>query len=209
MRGAIVSAVLLRTFCPPRGRAPGFRVRGRSPRSGGVGEADGAPRPALERAMHRAGIPYEVRAGPRASGEELVRECVALEPIAAPAGRDDVAGGVGPSPGEGVDVIERGFFQCQLPRTVHAPSTAIAEGGLLQGPLRVATERRMLACVRGTAATGRARSNHPENPTSRHCPSPEKTTPRPGLAGAGCREWSGGDAACRDRYRGTESSRSS
>lgn len=206
MPGAVVAAVT-----PSRcGGMPRARVRARhGPASlGGVGEADRTPGPALERPVHRPGVAHEVRAGPRAPGEELVGEHVALESIAASARRHEVADRVCPSPRERVDMIERRLLQREMLGTIHASSTAIAECGVLQGTFRVARVRCVLACVPGTAATGRARANHPENPTSRHRTSPEKTTPRPGLAGAGCREWRGGEAASRDRYRGMDGSRS-
>lgn len=183
------------------------RVRGYPELLGGVREADGAPSAALERTMHRPRVAHEVCAGPRAASEELVGEDVALESIASSARGHEVADRVRPSPRERVDVIERGLLQGEVLGAVHTPSAAIAEGGVLQGAFRVATERRMVACVRGAVATRCARSNHPDNPTSRHRTSPERTTPRPGLAGAGCREWRGGDTARRDRHRGMNGSR--
>lgn len=135
--------------------------------------------------MNCAGVSNEVETGPRAAGEELMGKHVALEAVAPAAGRHEVARGVGAATCKRVDVIERGVLEDQVFGAVDAASSAVAECRVLQRALGITEVRGVPARVGGTAPAGRARTDDPEISTSRHRTSPEKTTPRPGRAGAG------------------------
>lgn len=98
--------------------------------------------------MHRPRVPNEIRAGPGEAVEELEREEIALEPIAAAAGGDEVAGVIGAAERERMHVIERGSFEREGHGAVDAALIAVADGGALVGTLGVerqgATTTRML-----------------------------------------------------------------
>ena len=91
--------------------------------------------------MHRSGEPDEVRPGPRMPDEELVRQHVALQPVAGGTGGYDVARGVGASVREGIDVIEGRDGELEPLSAVHAAPTTVTHGGALEGTLGVEVEK--------------------------------------------------------------------
>ena len=64
------------------------------------------------------------------AGEELVRQRVAFQSVAASAGGDEVAGDVGSAVGERVDVVERGRLRAEAQRAVDAAAPTVAERGV-------------------------------------------------------------------------------
>lgn len=90
--------------------------------------------------MDGAGVPDEVRARQGISGEELVRQHIALEPVAGSAGDDEVAGDVLAAAGQRVNVVEGGVQRIQVMPAVDAAPAAVAEGRPLEGAPYVARE---------------------------------------------------------------------
>src|SRR5438309_10922379 len=90
-----------------------------------VSEADGATRAALQRAMHRACVLNEVQSRPRVLGEELGREQVTLETIAAAARGNEVARRVHAALGERKYVIDGGDVDVERSGAVHAAPAAV------------------------------------------------------------------------------------
>jgi hypothetical protein len=62
-----------------------------------------------------------------------MREKVALESVAAPAGRDQVAWGMGSAARQGDNVVNRGVIEVQDLGAVHAAAAAVPHGGRFQG----------------------------------------------------------------------------
>lgn len=89
------------------------------------GQADRAPRPTLEGAMHRSGVSHEIRPRPGMAREEVEWEHIAFEPIARAAGRDQVARVVRPATGQRHHMIECGGALIETRRTVDAPLAAV------------------------------------------------------------------------------------
>ena len=88
--------------------------------------------------MHRTRITNEVRASDRVPREELVRQHVALHPVAGGAGGNDVARHVRAAARYGVDVVQRRFHRVERMRAVDASAAAIPHGGALERSLEVA-----------------------------------------------------------------------
>ena len=136
--------------------------------SGRESEAHRAARIPLQRAMHRARIPNEIRAGPWIATEELVRQHVALEAITWGTRGDKVARCVRPALRNRVHVIERRDVERQWNGAVDAASAAITHGSVLEctldadvvGVPRAASESARSAGERDSVET-----------TSRHCTS--------------------------------------
>ena len=77
--------------------------------------------------MHRPRVRDEVESGPRMPSKEFCREQVALQPVAASAGEDEVpAGHVRAAVGEWMNVVERGDVEVEQRRAVDAPATSRA-----------------------------------------------------------------------------------
>jgi hypothetical protein len=99
------------------------------------GQADRAPCPTLEGAMHRPGVSHEVRPSPGMAREEVKWEHIAFEAIARAAGRDEVARVVRPATGQRHHMIECGGALIETRRTVDAPLAAVTQGGAPHGLL--------------------------------------------------------------------------
>jgi len=102
---------------------------------GSQGQTHGSARATLERAVHRARVPNEIRAGPWIPTEELVRQHVAFQSIARRARRDEVTRSVRPSVRHRVYVIERRNVQRQGNGAVDAASAAVTHGSVLESTL--------------------------------------------------------------------------
>jgi len=85
--------------------------------------------------MHRASVQDEVRARPRETREEVSREHVALEAVAAAAGGDEVAGNVSTTLGQRVHMVECGDIEFEGGGAVHAAPAAITHCGALDRSL--------------------------------------------------------------------------
>src|ERR1043166_1909779 len=151
-----------------------------------VGETDGPPRAALQRAMHGAGVEDEVQPCPRITGEELGGEQVALEAIAAGTCGDDVAGGVGTAVRQRMDVVERGELKVQRRGAVHTAPAAVAHRGALDGSLLVARAN-LLGATRDSR--GSRKGDAVKRPTTGQCHLAKKATPRDGSVSRGGVSW--------------------
>ena len=85
--------------------------------------------------MNCPGVNDEVRARPWKSGKKFSGEHVALEAVAAAAGRDEVASDVRPSLGERMHVIQRGDVELERGGAVDAAPAAITHRGSLDRSL--------------------------------------------------------------------------
>ena len=141
------------------------------------GEAHGATCIPLQGAVNRTSVPNEVRARPGIAPEKLIREHVALEPVARRTSGDKVARRVGPSLRHGVHVIERRDVERQRDSAVNAASAAITHGSVLECTLEVVIVE--VARATGEAARCAGERDSVET-TSRHCTSLEKKKPRDG-----------------------------
>ena len=90
--------------------------------------------------MDRARVSHEIRAGVWIPPEELVRQHVALHPVAGRAGRDEVAQHVRATPGYRIDVVERRFDRVKSMCAVDTPPAAVAHGLALELSLVVPVE---------------------------------------------------------------------
>lgn len=88
--------------------------------------------------MYGPRITNEVRTSDRIPREELVRQHVALHPVAGRAGGNDVARDMRAAACYGVDVVECRFHRVERMRAVDASAAAIPHGGALERPLEVA-----------------------------------------------------------------------
>src|SRR5690348_7182912 len=88
--------------------------------------------------MHGAGILNEVEPRPGIAGEELGGEQIALQPIAAAAGGNEVARRVLAAFGEREDVIDCGEVEIERRGAVDAAATAVTHHGVLYRALLVA-----------------------------------------------------------------------
>jgi len=118
--------------------------------------------------MHSAGVPNEVRTGPRVAAEKLVRQHVALEPIARGAGGDQVARCMRASLRHGVYVIERRDVEREWNRAVDAASAAVTHGSVLECPLEAVIVEVPRAAGEAAGCAGERDS---VETTSRHCTS--------------------------------------
>ena len=100
-------------------------------------QADRSARSALQRPVDRARISHKVRPGVWVSPEELVRQHVALHPVAGRAGRDEVARRVRAAPGYRIDVVERRFDRVKSMSAVDTPPAAVPHRSTLEGALDV------------------------------------------------------------------------
>ena len=87
--------------------------------------------------MHGPRITNEVRPSDRVPREELVRQHVALHPVAGRAGGNDVARHMRAAAGDGVDVVERRFDRVEVMTAVDAPPPAVTHRRALEGALGV------------------------------------------------------------------------
>jgi hypothetical protein len=132
--------------------------------------------------MHGARVSNEVRAGPRVSPEELVRQEVPFEAIARGTGGDQVARSMRASMRHRVYVIERGNVERQRNGAIDAASAAIAHGSVLEGTL----DSGVVEATRAAWEPRCAGERDSVDTTSRHCTSLEKKKPRDGaIARAG------------------------
>ena len=69
------------------------------------------------------------------SRKEVERQHVALEAITGTTGGDEIARVVRPAPCQGYDVVEGGAAMIETRRAVHAPLSAVVQGGAPQGLL--------------------------------------------------------------------------
>ena len=134
----------------------------------GERQAYGSPGVALQRPMDGSGVAYEIRAGPRISPEELVRQHVALQAVTRRAGGDEVARCVRSSMRHGVHVIERRDVERQRNGAVDAASAAIAHGSVLEGTLDAVVVGVPRAPCEAARSAGERDS---VETTSRHCTS--------------------------------------
>ena len=150
------------------------------------GEAHGATCIPLQGAVNRTSVPNEVRARPGIAPEKLIREHVALEPVARRTSGDKVARRVGPSLRHGVHVIERRDVERQRDGAVDAASAAITHGSVLERTLDSGVVEVPRAARKSARCAGERDS---VETTSRHCTSLQKKKPRDGaIARAGWRE---------------------
>src|SRR5690348_3553416 len=106
-----------------------------------VGQAHGATRLALQRAMYRASVQDEVAPCPWLAEKELGGKHVRLESIAGRTRRNDVARRVGAALRQRVDVVE-GCARVLEPRaTVDTTATAVAHRGELERSLVLCREQ--------------------------------------------------------------------
>jgi hypothetical protein len=83
--------------------------------------------------MYRARVRDEVESGQWIPNEKFRWEQIALEPVAAGAREDEVAGHVRASVGEWMDMVERGDIEVELRRAVDTTVVAVAHCGVLDG----------------------------------------------------------------------------
>ena len=88
--------------------------------------------------MGRACVRDEIEPGPRIAGEEISRQHVSLEAIAARARKYHVARYVGATVRERMNVVERREVELEPRGAVHAAPPAVAHGGTLDRSLLVA-----------------------------------------------------------------------
>jgi hypothetical protein len=88
--------------------------------------------------MHGARVRDEIESGPRVPRKEFRRQQIALQPIAAAAGEDDVARDMSASVRERMHVIERGDVEIEQRPAVDAAVVAIAHRGVLDRALEAA-----------------------------------------------------------------------
>ena len=96
------------------------------------------PSASLERPMHGARIAHEVRPGLRVSGEELVRQHVALEAITGRTGNHEVARRVRAAAGYRMNVVKRRFKRFEVMSAVNTTPSAVAHRGALERTFVVA-----------------------------------------------------------------------
>ena len=132
------------------------------------GEAHGATCIPLQGAVNRTSVPNEVRARPGIAPEKLIREHVALEPVARRTSGDKVARRVGPSLRHGVHVIERRDVERQRDGAVDAASAAIAHGSVFERTLDAGVVEVPRAARKSARCAGERDS---VETTSRHCTS--------------------------------------
>lgn len=127
--------------------------------------------------MHRSRVLNEIRARPRISGEELGRQQVSLQSIAARTGEDDVARYVRTAVRPREHMIERGELELERRRAVHTAAAAIAHGGALDRALLMTGGN-----LFGPASDARDAGERDmvELPTSGQCHLAKKATPRTG-----------------------------
>jgi hypothetical protein len=130
--------------------------------------------------MHRARVAHEIRAGPRILCEEFVREGIALQLIAANAGKNDVAGMVDSTVCEGIDVIERCRLEVQRRGAVDAATTTVPHGRTLDGTLESGSAKVRYPGTLGAAEASGGKHDAVTLSSDGHFTSLEKATPRHG-----------------------------
>ena len=115
--------------------------------------------------MRRARVGHEVRAGPWESGEEFLRERVALESVAGDAGGDEVAGSVRTTVGDGHHVVEGGELVVEPHGAVDAAAATVAEGGALERALVLRSEDERVEGAPDGAAGGAGKCRAVSGPT--------------------------------------------
>ena len=135
--------------------------------------------------MHGARVGDEVLSRPRIAREELGRQQVSLQAIAARAGEDDVARRVSAAVRQRMHVVERREVEFEWRAAVHAAPAAVAHRGSFDRSLLWAGGD----CFCPAADARRAwEGDTVELPTSGQCHLAKKATPRRGKCPvAGCR----------------------
>ena len=152
---------------------------GRELRSLGIRQRHGPSRGALERTMHGARVTHEVGTSPGIFREEFVREGIALQLIAANAGKNDVAGMVDSTVCEGIDVIERCRLEVQRRGAVDAAAATVPHGRTLDGTLESGSAELRDDALRSAEASG-GKHDAVTLSSDGHFTSLEKATPRHG-----------------------------
>ena len=127
--------------------------------------------------MYHTRVKQEVHSRERIADEEVVRQHVALEPIAGSAGRDQVAVRGHPPASTRVHVIDRRMIVLERRAAVHATAAAVAHHGALECPLEVDVAK-VGAVTPAEKSARRAGEADAMNAVPRHCTSPKRTTPR-------------------------------
>ncbi len=157
-----------------------------------VSEGNCPPSRPFQRPMHRARVSHEIRAGPGVLCEEVVREGVALQLIAANTGENDVPWMVDATMCEGIDVIERGRLEVQRLGAVDAAATTVTHGCTLDGTLESSSaemaDARTTGATRSTEAAG-GKHDAVTLSANGHFTSLKKATPRDGMKSRGGVSW--------------------
>ncbi len=129
--------------------------------------------------MNHSRIQKKIHPRQRIPYEEIVRQHVALQPIARATGGDEVPVRGHASPRTRVHVIDCRMIMLEPGAAVHATPAAVAHHGALERSLEIDVAK-VGTVTPAEKSARRAGEADAMNAVPRHCTSPKRTTPRTG-----------------------------